>query len=343
MALIFMDGFDHYLVADITLKWNSTDASAIDIRSDYAVRPGSMGLLLAGGASSILSKSLPGSYGTFTSGFYWRTGSTGTASTIVAYLEGTTEHVSLRYDNTGHLTFTRAGTVLATSTNTFSINTWYHIEVKATIADSPSGAYEVRVNGSATNWIAATTGADTRNGGTGVISTVRLTNRNTNDTSSTNHRFDDFYFLDNSGSVANSFIGPSRITTLRPESAGNYTQWTGNYADNFVNVQDQTQDGDTTFNQTVTDGNIDTFNLDTVQNSTVYGVQHVLVVRQDAGSGKTVRAKTRISGTDYSGTTTAIGATYIFVLDPRSTSPASSAQWTASEINGAEFGYEKVS
>lgn len=345
MALVFGDSFDHYLAADILKKWTSASLMTSSVISPtYALAPHSNGLLAAGNASGYYEKTLPAAIATFVAGTWFRTGSLANGSLIIAGIDGTTEHVSVRYDSAGHITFTRNGTVLATSTSVIAIDTHYHIEVKCTISDA-SGAYEVRVNGTSTGWVPAATGADTRNAGNASISAIRIYSRGANDSSSTNHRFQDFYILNTVGTQASDFLGPCRFAVIRPVGAGNSAQWAGNYADNWSNVADVLGDGDTTFNQDSTAGHIDVHTMSDVPAGTVHAIQHVLMARQDAGAQRVIRPKTRISATNYSGVSVNTATTYAFVLEPVMFSPATggATAFTAAEINGAEFGYELVS
>lgn len=343
MALVFGDSFDHYKIADLLIKWSSHNLTAPAITAEYAMPPHGVGFgAITASATGYLDKTLPATYESFVCGVWWRSASFANAIAVLSFMDGTTEHVSIRTDTSGHLTFTRNGTVLATSTNVFSTNTWYHLEVKATIgdaADTPSGRYQVRVDGSATNWIPDSgTGQDTRNAGNKYVTNVRLNSRGTNA-----HQFQDFYFLSTTGDAPTDFIGPSRFAVLRPVGVGNSAQWTGNYADNFLNVADQYADGDSTFNQDSTAGHIDLFTMGDVPAGTVHAIQHVIMARKDAGAARTIRPKVRISGTNYSGTTVSLSASHVFYTEAVSVSPASGVAWTDTEVNAMEAGYELVS
>lgn len=343
MALIFGDSFDHYAIADLTKKWSSHNLTAPQIAAEYAMPPHGVGFYAYTTSSTgYLDKALPATFATFIAGVWFRSQSFAGAIPVLQFMDGTTEHVSVRTDTSARITFTRNGTVLATSTNTLNTNTWYHLEVKATIgdaADTPSGQYEVRVGGTATGWIPDSgTGQDTRNAGNQYVTNVRLSSRGGN-----YHQFQDYYFLDTTGAVANDFLGPCRFAVLRPVGVGNSAQWTGNYADNFLNVADQYADGDSTFNQDSTAGHIDLFQMSDVPAGTVHAVQHVYMARQDAGAARSIRAKVRIAGSNYNGTTVALAGSHVFYLDPMNVSPATSAQWDDDELNAMEAGYELVS
>lgn len=348
MALVFGDSFDHYLYADMGKKWLQVgNYGNSGIHSTYALSPHIFGLNAASinTTPGYFEKALPAAQETFIAGVWFQHSSFANAGILIAGVDGAAEHVSVRYDVTGHITFTRNATVLATSTNTMSINTWYHIEVKATIGDavdSPSGRYEVRVNGSATGWIADSgVGQDTRNAGNKSINYIRLYCRSAN--SAAGHWYQDFYILNTTGAVASDFLGMSIFTVLRPQAAGNSTQWSGNYAQNWLNVSEVAADGDTTFNQSSTAAQIDLFVMNDIPTGTVHAIQHVIMARQDTGSQRTIRPKTRISTTNYNGTSVNTSVSFSFITEAVSISPATSSAWDDDEINAAEFGYELVS
>jgi len=347
MALVFGDSFDHYAFADILKKWSSQVNISGSIMNVGNAIPGHgqclqmIGITGLGGLTRQLAARITP---TFIAGGWFRWDGVTTAQIIMQGLDGATEHVSVRMDATSHITFTRNATVLATSTNTLSSNTWYHIEIRVTIGDAgdtPSGRYEVKVNGSSVNWIPDSgTGQDTRNAGTIGITAFVL--------SSTNGRtvyLQDVYLLDTTGTQASDFLGPCSFIIVRPTGAGNSAQWTGNYADNWQNVADPTGDGDGTFNQSSTAGHIDLFEGGNVPAGTIHAIQHVILAKKDAGAARTIRPKTRIAGTTYSGATVTLTASYLYYTEPVMFSPdtGGATAFTSAEINGAEFGYELVS
>lgn len=92
--------------------------------------------------------------------------------TLCELREGTTVHIGIYTNSAGKIEAWRggAGTPLQTSTPTFVGSGFGHVEVCGTVHDS-TGAIEVRVDG--IPWITLS-GADTRNGGTGVIDNVNI-------------------------------------------------------------------------------------------------------------------------------------------------------------------------
>jgi hypothetical protein len=342
MAFIFGDSFDHYYQPDLLKKWTGSNAvQYYAIATDYPLYPHGSCLYANNSASYYLYKTLASAVGpTFVSGVWWRPVGVG-AQPILAWHDASSgEHVSVRCDATAHLTFTRNGTVLATSTNTFTAATWYHIEAKVTIGDagdSPSGQYEVRVDGTATNWIPDSgTGKDTRNAGSASIQNLYIWGP---------ARFNDYYLLTSTGDAPTGFLGPCRFVVLRPVGVGSSSEWTGTYADNYVNVCEQVADGDNTFNESSTATNTDLFALTDVPAGTIHAIQHVVMARKDAGAARTIRAKVNIGGTTYNQGAGAVSlaASYVFHTFPAGLSPSTATAWDDAEINAMEGGYELVS
>jgi hypothetical protein len=354
MALIFADGFDHYDstwdwngIVDLLKKWTGflngagpgSELNDVSTRTRYARPPGGQGLRLQGRNDRGLFKTLPANYATFVCGFNFYTESLLSTTSIVGFLDNGTSQsyqIEVRGDGTGHIGVYRNGSLLGLSTNVLNSRMWYHLEFKATISNTV-GAYELRINGTSDGWVPPVTGANTRGQTHDYVNGVAL------QTDTSGVWFDDFYFLDDSGGSANDFVGPQKIITIYPNAAGNQTDWTGNYAANFANVNEFAADGDSTFNQASSAGAIDLFGFDNVPTGTINAIQHCIEARQDSGTARTLRSKTRIAGTNYDGSTVSLPGTHAILLQPASVSPATSAAWTASELNAAEFGYELVS
>lgn len=362
MALIFCDGFDHYAAYmagstwyrdTILKKWSGQvqgqGFSSLSAEPAFARPPGGQGLKFgeSNGHRGIF-KTLPANLATFVVGFNFYLASSGhlnTGSPLFAVFDSasgvpaTTTQLDVRGDGAGHIGVYRNGTLLGSiSSNVLSLYTWYHLELKATI-NNTTGVYELRINGSSTGWVPEATGANTRGqSSNNWINVVALEGAGVNEI-----WYDDFYVLDTTGSVANSFIGPQKIVTIYPNAVGNSNQWTGNYASNFANVNEATGDGDQTFNQSNTAGHIDLFGFDDIPSGTISGIQHSIMARQDAGAARTFRPKTRISSTNYNGTTVTLPGSHQFLTEAVTLNPADSQAWETADINGAEFGYELVS
>lgn len=321
----FLEGFDHYKKADALIKYS--DSTISNISPDYAIGKG-MGANFLGSyiLKTIASDSI------FVFGCYYRFSFVSSTSEFIWSLrESGTEHCSVRMNTSRYLTFTRNGSVLATSTNTLSINTWYHIEAKVKIHDS-AGTYEVRVDGTPTGWLSGS-GVDSRNGGTGVANQFYM-----GCGGYTSAYVDDLYLL-NSTPPLNDFIGPSKIFTIYPTEAGSYSQFTPSYlSDNLNNVNEPVLDGDQSFNYS-SGSAIDTFKFSPATSGSILGIQINTTARQDTGSSRSLVPQLLSSGSLISGSSTTLGVAYKDIQTKFETDPLGN-NWTQATIESTEFGYK---
>lgn len=335
MALRFIDSFDHYATADITTKYNANFSCTIGSGGRNSTNA-----LLASSYGTGVDKALTTSGATAIIGLAFKivTGPNLNAQ-ILHIKESNTDQCYLRLNTGLTISIVRGdGTVLATSSTALSTNTFYFLEWKLTINNS-TGASEVRVDG--VN-IVSTSSADTQNTASATWDAVRILGDGGGASGSV--IIDDLYICDGSGSLNNDFLGPVRVKAAFADGAGNYSQFTPSAGSNFQNVDETSQDGDTTYNSETTAGEKDTYTFAALGlTGTVKGVQTNLMVRSDAVGAETVAPTWRISSTDYDGTAVAVNTSYVDKTQVYETSPATAAAWTVSEIDGAEFGPKLVS
>lgn len=248
-------------------------------------------------------------------------------------------------------------TQIGSRTAPIGLNTWYRLEFKFFNSTS-SGFLEMEAryaveDGPATV-IATTTTATT----TGSVSKILFGSLNT----STGYDiyFDDVALNDSTGSVENSYPTPGKIIHLRPNAAGDNTGLTDGVTDNvnhYLNVDEASPDGDTTYNQSALASQIDDYNIDNSGLSakdtvTVVSVginfrkvtsgTMTFVVRVKASSGGTVEESASISSasTTYQSNSTGTPKNYPITLYSL---PSSSTPWTASDLNSAQLGVRTVS
>lgn len=357
MAVWFIEGFDHYLndtfgmpgavdtSVDLLRKWtgwiNGTPGNIYVIEPLYARQQPGQGLWTNGQSPSpVIYKNRPaGSQATLIFGGAMAFVTLpGTGSYCVIFYDNVTEQCSLRGDSAGHLTISRAGTVLGTSTNVISVNTWYYIEIKITIHNT-AGVIELRVNGTSTGWIPSTGSLNTRSTANNYATGIGIGGY-------ASVKWDDLYMADITGSYNNDFLGPQIVACLRPVAPGTYTQFTPNFGPNFANVNEQYPDADLTFNADTVAGHIDTFAMADVPiaSGVVTAIQHVIYAKQDAGATRTMTPMQHTGSGDTAGPTTfTLGTSYQYLLDCRDANPDTGVPFTIAGINAAEFGYKLVS
>jgi hypothetical protein len=332
MALRFVDGFDHYATADIATKWTS-------VTSRWTIEAGrnGNGMAIGGGAGN--ASITIDDQAKWTVGFAFNTNSLSYGGPILRFLDTSTVHFRLFVNPTaGTIAAYRNTSLLATSTNALQINTWYYIECQVTIGDAGVGNYEVRVNGTSTDWLPSTA-ADTRNAGNASANVIDLC---TEAAGTNKFLFDDIYIADGQDGI-NDFLGDVKVTTLLPAAAGNAAQFSRSAgADNYALVDEASQDGDTTYTYSSTAGHVDTFDMATCTAATVLATQECLMARKDDSGARTIATVCRSGGADDPGTTESPGTSYVCYRNIREVDPNTDAAWTTSNLNAAEFGYKVV-
>lgn len=261
----------------------------------------------------------------------------GDATTFLRLFDGGTEQLTLLRKSDGAIEVRRgkaSGTIIGTSAaGVFPVNAWTYIEVKATINDT-TGAVEVHVNGTS---VLTLSSVDTKNTANAFITRYALSTG----------LYDDHYFLDTTGSApTNDMLGDVKVEVIYPNAAGDSTDFTPSAGSNFQNVDDvTTNDGDSTYNESSTTGQIDLFNLQPLvaTSGVVFAVQSHMVARKTDGVVREVRQKLKSGSTVVDGATVGLGTSYqqyhgvIEELDPDT-----AAAWTISGVNALQAGYENI-
>jgi hypothetical protein len=332
MSLIWMDGFDNSSLWDkkYTLA-GSTNLVA-----------GRNGNCVQAFSNATVSWSAPSAdeHATFIWGSACLFESTGNTVAFVQFNSdgGATFHTYLEIVAGGSLRVSRAGTTLATSAALgLAADTWYYIEMKATLHDT-TGSAVVSLNGTE---VINVTGVDTKNGGTkSVYDTVYLRGIG----STTHVQYDDMYILNGAGAAYNNFLGDVQVETIRPDGNGNSSQWVGsdgNSTDNYLLVDEATYDA-LDFVESATTNNKDlyTYGALAASTGTVKGVMALGTMAKTATAAQSARQITRIGGTNYNGSSVTLDTSDLPRRQVWEVSPATSSDWTISEVNGAEFGVE---
>lgn len=217
----------------------------------------------------------------------------------------------------------------------FAANQHYYVEVEWTIADT-GGIAKVRLNG--TEVISYS--GDTRNGGTATSIDTVLWGAN----GGINTYFDDWYICDDQGAAPrNTFLGDVRVLPLRPSAAGANTAFTPDSGANYARVNEVPWSA-ANYVAAAAPGK-DTYAMSDLPTSPaplVHGVKVGAIVKNPDGGGPGVRNLARVGSTDYAGSTVVAGPSDALVATLWANNPATSAAWTAAEVNAFEAGVERV-
>lgn len=335
MALVMIDGLDHYTAAQATTKgWNIAFSSMVAGR--FGGQAGR-----CGGNTTQYRKTFSGgtTYATIIVGFAFRTsanpvGGWGSNNAFVIQTSANAFVLTMNADASGHLVIkNNGGTTIATGTTVLSANTWYFIEIKlfVNVGTPASGTVEVQLNG--VSEIASTAGnfgstLPDRFSGLGL-------NGNTD--------FDDIYAVDTTGSTNNTFLGDCRVATVMPTGAGAHTDFQPNgAASNYQCVDETTPNDDTDYVSDANPGDIDTYDFTAIDGgATVFGVQNNLYARKDDANTRQIASVVRQSSTDYVGATKTLSSSYLYYSQLYDQDPTSS-NWTAINVNADEFGVKEI-
>lgn len=250
--------------------------------------------------------------------------------------------LAIDYSDSNKLSVRRQGTVLETeASGTLLANTWHYIEFKFLIAESPTGSYTVRIDDTI---VLSGSGIDTSalSGANDIAWALEWQGaEGTGGGVAEEMLLDDIYVLDVTGAVNNDFLGSStQVVLLTPTSDGttnNFTPQSG--VDNYQMV-DEIPAVSTDYNDGAVNGDIDEYGFSTVGSSTILAVSLQTHVTLDSFGGvRTYRHRARSGATIGNGSDIPVvdDTTHeeIFEVDPNT-----SAAWTASNVDAAEFGVE---
>lgn len=342
MALLWIDGFDHYATADISsVGYSVSGTPIIDAAKG---RFGGGGLNINTATAEHITKTIP-TTDVLVAGFAFRRTESSpptVARNILEFREGSTLHLAIRLNLDNTLSVMRGTTALATTTETMISDVFMYLELKGTIHNT-TGAYDLHINGVS---VLSASGTDTQNGGTATVDTVML-GVSFNPGGAVDWRFDDFYILDDAGAAPNNdFLGDVRVDTIFPNAEGNYSQFTPSTGtDNSALVDEATPNGDTDYNSDSTATNKDSYamtNLAAMTTQTIYGVQTSMYMKKSDAGARSAKVGVRSSTTDNVSASQALTTDYLYYHNLHELDPATSAAWTESGVNAMETLVETV-
>jgi hypothetical protein len=342
MAVLFLDGMDHYNLTQAPSKWN------LGVSMLYGSSSGRFGGGTLNYDASNFEKSatvtIPTS-GTVIIGMAIKidTSMPAALTSLVRLVDTLTIQTEVRFGPSGQFAiFTNGSQVGSASANgLLTLNVWHHLEWKVTISTSTSANQCVlRLNNVE---ILNLTGVATK---TSSNTTANAVSIGRNVSTQCGMSYDDVYVLDNTGTQNNDLIGDCRIETLYPNGAGNYAQLSANGAGtNYGCVNEHPADDDTTYVAGNSVGNKDSYAFANPAGTinTVYAVQMNMRARKDNAGTRTVARLFRASATDYLGSDNSLSTSYALYRDVMEKNPDTNAAWTSADITALEAGVKVTS
>lgn len=350
MALLWIDSFDDRTSnANFIAKYDASSAvslSSVGGRTGNAVQVGT-----SYGTPYFLTKNLNNIATVFVGIACLPSTATPSAiSKILEGLDGATSQWYVAIDTAGDIGVYRGdGTNIANTTGGSKLSTtlYNYIELKIT-TDNSAAVYQVLLNGTS---ILSGSGVNLRNGTHNYITAFKI--RSITQSGST-MKYDDYYICDDSGSSPwNTYLSGANPNTLPkigckvPSGAGNSTQWTPDTGSNYARVSESNPDGDTSYVADTTVGDIDLYALPSsgLTTNPILGVMTTLWTKLDAAGSRGICVEYRSGGTNYDGSTITETVTtgYTPHSEIKMLDPATSAQWTRSNLDALQVGIKVIS
>ena len=154
--------------------------------------------------------------------------------------------------------------------------------------------------------------------------------------------YDDLYVLDSSGTTNTTWLGDVRVQTLYPNADGANSALTPSTGTAHAVLVDEPTPNTTDYVSSSTPGAKDTYQFQDLNSNTagVYGLEVTNYSHKDAAGPGSMANVVRSGGTDYTQPAQPLSASWTANKDLLNTNPATSAPWTVSDVNSAEFGVE---
>jgi len=222
------------------------------------------------------------------------------------------------------------------TTNAINVGTWYHIEGKFIPGNATAGWVELKIDGTQELYDIT---ADYKNGASTDINEIRIgSSANSNE----HCYFDDIYWLSIDGSGSVDYLGDCIVHAALPDADGSSSEWTrsGGSTD-YENIDEGDPNDDTDYLYTP-DGEKTVL----VSVGTFSDVGREILAVQETLHTKKVSAGLAITCAPVckSSTTTDVESEFTPVLgyfphiDVREEDPHTSAAWTLTNLNVAEWG-----
>jgi hypothetical protein len=211
-------------------------------------------------------------------------------------------------------------------------STWHYVEIWYKYVNGSSDRCKVKING-----IEVIDYTGDLSYATAGVAIVRLYGGYS---SGPARYFQDLYACDTTGSTNNSWLGDIRVQAIRPNGAGNYSQFTPLAGSNYENVDDTDIDGDSSYVSGTAVGVRDTYTMEDISgNRRIYAVASNIVASKASAGANFLKPTLRISSTDYERPALGFGVGYSSQQSIFETSPATDDEFTISEVNALESGF----
>lgn len=341
MALLTMDSFD-MLTSGLLTRFSFISVG-VGINTTNG-RRSTQSLRSDGGSTRLATRSLGVNAATVVCGFAIKISSgISSGGYLFGFGDSGTPQMNLYLNANGTVSVRRGTTNLATSTDMISsAGVYQYLEFK--VVHSATGSYEVRLNGAN---ILSASGVDTTNTANNYANQISFFNQTGQGTGGFSAGgaidIDDLYVVDGTGSANNDFLGDRRVDCYFPNGNGNSSQLSGsdgNSTDNYLLVDEATPNDDTDYVHSSTSGQKDTYSFPNMSHtpSAINGIQINMYAKRDDAGLRSICSVTRSGGADTDGSARALSSGYLLLSQISEADPDTTAAWTQSGFDAAEFG-----
>lgn len=343
MALLWMDGFDHY-GTDLGKLTEGVYAEASNVFSLNTSNPRTGTHCLQMYGSSTLRRVLGGAKTTVGVGlalYLPVLPTTNDSQRVVEFRDAAnTAQISIGVQSTGVIYARRGtmngGTLLGSSASpAVTAEAYNHIECLVFFSQTV-GSIEVRVNGVT---VLSLTGQDTCATANVECSQVVLAG-GIGGGAPSNQLLDDVFAYDETGSYNNTFIGDRRVLTLFPNANTATADWTAvGAASGYECIDEASPDDDTTYITSSTVNDTSEFGLQDLPAgvSTISGVVMVERARKTEAGAANTQVSVVSGASSTAGADKPLTEVYTYRHDVFEVDPASAAPFTPSEVDALKF------
>lgn len=338
MAWLFGDGFSHYATADAPKKWTSVlGTGTIGSTAGFVRRSGCSYFSLNGNTE--LKKTLGVNAGTLIYGCAYNFQTIPATNKALCYFNDSgTNQVCIAVNSALQVYALRgtlgAGTVLGTSSAALPSTGWFYLEVKV-VVHATAGSVTVKLNGLTT--LLNLTGLNTKATANAYANEFAQGN---NASSSATVLVTDLYLCDSSGTENNNFLGDIRIDVEFPNGDGSHSDFTPSTGTSHSALVDEATPNTTDYVSSSTVGAKDTYqfqNLTTITGN-ILAVQVINAVMKDDAGSRSVANVVKSGATEVTDSAVVLSTSQTYSISVHEHDPATSAAWTESGVNNAEFG-----
>lgn len=359
MALLWMDGFDHYgtgatgndnMLRGLWAGVNTSGAAAVGITNSTS-RTGSCSMRISESGvagNPRLRRVFGASYDVvgFAGVYFLSTLPEGNEHQFVQFRDSdNAAQIGFVITSTGAIRAYRGSysALLGTSADAVVVaSAWQHIEFACHIHDS-AGWAEVRVNGVT---VLSLSGIDTKATSLAGAAQVALSVRQAGPaTAGPNYYIDDIFAWNDQGDSNNSFIGDKRVGLITPNDDTAQADWTpAGSVTGFGAISEIPQDADTTYIEAQDAGYVSEFELqDAVGDiGAISAVQTYVIQRKTVAGVCNTRVGLVSDAAETLGADRPVTEQYTYYTDMFESDPNTAAPWTKTGLSAARLKIERA-